>query len=62
MLAVNVSFILLQASKSVEDGNSIGIQGACTSRNTEAIRCDETWYDDNICVVCRSREISDILK
>ncbi|AQL02865.1 Helicase protein MOM1 [Zea mays] len=51
-----------EASKSVEDGNSIGIQGACTSRNTEAIQCDETWYDDNICVVCRSREISDILK
>ncbi|AQL02869.1 Helicase protein MOM1 [Zea mays] len=32
-----------EASKSVEDGNSIGIQGACTSRNTEAIQCDETW-------------------
>ncbi|CAD6340635.1 unnamed protein product [Miscanthus lutarioriparius] len=51
-----------EANKSVEDGDSIGIQGACTSRNIEAIQCDETGYSDNICVGCRSREISDTLK
>jgi chromodomain-helicase-DNA-binding protein 3 len=46
----------------LEDGDSVGVQGACTSRNIEAIQCDETGYNDNICVGCRSREISDILK
>ncbi|TVU12929.1 hypothetical protein EJB05_46596 [Eragrostis curvula] len=50
------------ASKAIEDSDSIGTQEACTSMQTEAIQCDETDYDDPICVVCRSRNVSDILK
>lgn len=48
-----------EASKAIEDGDSIG---ACTSRHFEAVQCDETDYNDNMCVGCKSREISDILK
>ncbi|KAG2608795.1 uncharacterized protein LOC120702311 isoform X2 [Panicum virgatum] len=51
-----------EASKAIEDGDSIGIRGACISRHNEAIQCDETDYNDGMCVSCRSRETSDILK
>ncbi|RLM55318.1 hypothetical protein C2845_PM10G00980 [Panicum miliaceum] len=51
-----------EASKAIEDGDSIGIQGACISRHIEAIQCDETDYNDDMCVSCRSNEASDILK
>ncbi|XP_062206434.1 uncharacterized protein LOC133908424 isoform X2 [Phragmites australis] len=51
-----------ETNKTIEGGDSIGIQGAHTSRKTEAIQCDETEYNNYICVGCKSRTNSDILK
>lgn len=51
-----------KAIKAAEGGDSIGIQGPCTSRHMEATQCDETDYNANMCVGCKIRETSDILK
>ncbi|KAJ1257489.1 hypothetical protein BS78_10G000700 [Paspalum vaginatum] len=51
-----------EASKAIEDVDSIGIQGPCTSTHSETIHCDETDYNENMCVGCKIRETSDILK
>ncbi|CAL5045144.1 unnamed protein product [Urochloa decumbens] len=49
-------------SKAIGDVDSIGIQVASTSRHIEATHCDETDYNDNMCVGCRSSKNSDMLK
>ncbi|KAL6622402.1 hypothetical protein ACP70R_032281 [Stipagrostis hirtigluma subsp. patula] len=51
-----------EANNAIEDGDSIGVRGACTSSQTEASRCDEADYSDCVCVVCKSRESQDFLK
>ncbi|GJN29968.1 hypothetical protein PR202_gb18238 [Eleusine coracana subsp. coracana] len=51
-----------EASKHIEGGDLIGIQGACTSTHIEAVQCDETDRNDQMCAGCKSTSISDILK
>ncbi|KAF8775853.1 hypothetical protein HU200_004246 [Digitaria exilis] len=51
-----------EGSNAIKDGDSIGIQEVCASSYIEANQCDETLYNDNMCVDCKRREISDVLK
>ncbi|KAL6846925.1 hypothetical protein ACP4OV_022778 [Aristida adscensionis] len=51
-----------EANKAIKDGGSVGVQGTCTSSQTEETQCHEAGLSDYVCVVCKKGELHDVMK